>query len=178
MAEIMTDYWKPYLVPTPEDFSNDTPLPTLASLRRRILIKVKYTEPSKEPEKEASNAGGEQDPDTDYAQVEPHGKKGNICYALGSMGVYTRSCHFHSLNQPEAQIPTHVFALPESKVLSLLQEQREALLRHNASFLMRAYPKSTRVSSSNLDPAPFWRQAGVQMVAYVHPPANCWRDKC
>ncbi|KAK0306180.1 hypothetical protein LTR82_016478 [Friedmanniomyces endolithicus] len=141
MAEIMTEYWKPYLVPTPEDFSNDTPLPTLASLRRRILIKVKYTEPSKEPEKEASNAGGEQDPDTDHAQVEPHGKKGNICYALGSMGVYTRSCHFHSLNQPEAQMPTHVFALPESKVLFLLQEQREALLRHNASFLMRAYPK-------------------------------------
>lgn len=29
---------------------------------------------------------------------------------------------------------------------------------------MRAYPKGLRVSSSNLDPAPFWRQ-GVQMVA-------------
>lgn len=30
--------------------------------------------------------------------------------------------------------------------------------------MMRAYPKGLRVSSSNLDPAPFWRQ-GVQMVA-------------
>lgn len=29
---------------------------------------------------------------------------------------------------------------------------------------MRAYPKGFRVSSSNLDPAPFWRQ-GVQFVA-------------
>lgn len=29
---------------------------------------------------------------------------------------------------------------------------------------MRAYPKGLRVSSSNLDPAPFWR-AGVQIVA-------------
>ncbi|KAK0270809.1 hypothetical protein LTR35_013861 [Friedmanniomyces endolithicus] len=174
MAEIMTDYWKPYLVPVPDDFSDNTPLPTLSSLDRRILIKVKYTAPSKEPEKEVpsptltrslSNASGEQDPDANEAQVEPHGKKGNICNALGGMGVYTRSCHFHGLDQPEAQMPTHVFALPESKVLALLKEQPEALLRHNASFLMRAYPKSTRVSSSNLDPAPFWRQAGVQMVA-------------
>lgn len=29
---------------------------------------------------------------------------------------------------------------------------------------MRAYPKGTRVGSSNLDPVPFWKQ-GVQMVA-------------
>lgn len=29
---------------------------------------------------------------------------------------------------------------------------------------MRAYPKGTRITSNNLDPAPFWRQ-GVQMVA-------------
>ncbi|KAK0337235.1 hypothetical protein LTR91_004261 [Friedmanniomyces endolithicus] len=174
MAEIMTDYWKPYLVPVPDDFSDSTPLPTLATLHRRILIKVKYTAPSKEPEKEVpsatltrslSNASGEQDLDANEAQVEPHGKKGTICNALGSMGVYTRSCHFHSLAQPEASVPTHIFALSEGKVLALLQEQHEALLKHNATFLMRVYPKGTRVSSSNLDPAPFWRQAGVQMVA-------------
>ncbi|TKA56303.1 hypothetical protein B0A55_11873 [Friedmanniomyces simplex] len=62
-------------------------------------------------------------------------------------------------------MPTHVFALSEAKLLTLLEEQGEALFQHNASFLMRVYPKGTRVTSSNLDPAPFWRQAGVQMVA-------------
>ncbi|KAI7001204.1 hypothetical protein KC329_g100 [Hortaea werneckii] len=35
---------------------------------------------------------------------------------------------------------------------------------HNMKYLMRAYPKGTRVRSSNLDPAPFWRQ-GIQIVA-------------
>lgn len=33
---------------------------------------------------------------------------------------------------------------------------------------MRAYPKGLRVSSSNLDPAIFWRQ-GVQMGRSHHP---------
>lgn len=43
MVEIMEDNWKQYLAPMPDDFTDDTPLPTLESLRKRILVKVKYT---------------------------------------------------------------------------------------------------------------------------------------
>ncbi|KAK5717715.1 hypothetical protein LTR15_008554 [Elasticomyces elasticus] len=150
-----------------------TPLPTLAELHKRILIKVKYSPASKKAEpkmprvsraRALSNASGGQSSDSDDAQIEPEGKKSKICEALGSMGVYTRSCHFKSLDQPEAKMPTHIFALSETKVLDVLEEQPEALFRHNSSFLMRVYPKSTRVTSSNLDPSPFWRQ-GIQVVA-------------
>ncbi|TKA83558.1 hypothetical protein B0A55_00506 [Friedmanniomyces simplex] len=90
MVEIMTDYWKPFLVPPPDDFCDTTPMPTLASLRKRILIKVKYSAPSKKTEQHlppvtraraSSNASGEQDSDSNEAQVEPQGKKGNICEA-------------------------------------------------------------------------------------------------
>ncbi|KAK5716869.1 hypothetical protein LTR17_016320 [Elasticomyces elasticus] len=192
MADLMTEYWREYLVPIPDGFCDQTPLPTLAELHKRILIKVKYAPASKKAEpkmprvsraRALSNASGGQSSDSDDAQIEPEGKKSKICETLGSMGVYTRSCHFKSLDQPEpdtgffvfekdadnpllsqAKMPTHIFSLSETKVLDVLEEQPEALFRHNASFLMRVYPKSTRVTSSNLDPSPFWRQ-GIQVVA-------------
>ncbi|KAK4545674.1 hypothetical protein LTR36_002627 [Oleoguttula mirabilis] len=172
MVEIMMDYWRQYLVPMPPDFSDETPLPTLEALRKRILIKVKYSPPDKAASKREptvnrsralSSASSDPESDEGESQVEP-GKKSKICEALGKLGIYTRSCHFHSLDQPEAKIPTHVFALSEKKLMALQEEHREALFRHNVQFLMRAYPKGTRVRSSNLDPAPLWRQ-GIQMVA-------------
>lgn len=115
--------------------------------------------------------------------MEP-AKKGKICDALGKLGIYTRSCHFHSFDQPEAKIPTHVFAISEKKLLAIAEERSDALRTHNKSFLLRAYPKGkrdaplsmidsslidsaatgTRISSSNLDPVPCW-QHGIQMVA-------------
>lgn len=173
MAEIMADYWKPYLVPVPSDFSDETPLPTLESLRKRILVKVKYTPPDKAACRKRSTfarsraassvSDAELDSEDDESQVEPS-KKGKICEALGRLGVYTRSCHFDGLHQPEATIPTHVFSLSEKKLMALQEESREELFKHNMEYFMRAYPKGTRVRSSNLDPAPFWRQ-GIQIVA-------------
>lgn len=44
----------------------------------------------------------------------------------------------------------------------LLMSQSNALDKQR--FMMRVYPKGLRVSSSNLDPAPFWRM-GAQIVA-------------
>ncbi|KAK5132781.1 hypothetical protein LTR08_008666 [Meristemomyces frigidus] len=172
MVDIMKDYWKQYLVPMPDDFSDQTPLPTLEQMRKRILIKVKYTPPEKAASQKAStltrfkapsSATAEHSSDDEESQVEP-GKKGKICEALGNLGVYTRSCHFHSLDQPEAKVPTHIFALSETKLAELQEQNGDALFRHNINFLMRAYPRGTRVRSTNLDPAPLWR-LGIQLVA-------------
>lgn len=167
MVEIMKDYWKQYLVSMPQDFSDDTPLPPLKSLKKKILIKVKYSPPKRKQTKShkrtTSKEVGERESSDDEGQVDS-GEKGKIIEALSNLGVYVRSCHFNSLEQSEASIPTHVFALSEKKLTSLLEQSRDALFTHNLSYLMRAYPKGTRVRSSNLDPAPFWRQ-GIQMVA-------------
>ena len=165
MVEIMTDYWKQYLVPIPKDFSDTTPLPPLEPLRKKILIKVKYSPPDKKASKKAANSSKDEEKDSsgEEGQMEAS-RKGKIVEALSKLGIYTRSCHFNHLNQPEAQIPTHVFALSESKIISVEEQDKDGLFKHNMSFLMRAYPKGTRVRSSNLDPCPFWRQ-GIQMVA-------------
>ena len=87
-----------------------------------------------------SSVSADQNSDEEESQVEP-AKKGKICEALGKLGIYTRSCHFHSFEQPEAKIPTHVFAISEKKLLSLVEEQPAALHKHNKSFFLRAYPK-------------------------------------
>jgi len=169
MVEIINDYWKPYLVPRPEGFDETTPLPPLSSLKNRILIKVKYTPPEKAKEskldKTLSKTSSRDDTSSseDDLATEP-AKQGKIIESLGKLGIYTRSCHFDSFEQPEAKIPTHIFALSEKKLLDLHESAPNMVFDHNLDFLMRAYPKGTRVRSSNLDPAPFWR-LGIQMVA-------------
>lgn len=168
MVEIMQDNWKQYLVPLPPDFSDATPLPSLESLKRRILVKVKYSPPergkAKSKKKGKANEESDSSENEDQIASAEKKKKGKIVEALGKMGIYTRSCHFSSLDQPEAQIPSHVFSLSEQKLIDLQEETPHALFRHNMNFFVRAYPKGLRVTSSNLDPAPFWR-TGVQIVA-------------
>lgn len=82
------------------------------------------------------------------------------------MGVFTRAFHFHSFDQPESRIPTHVFSLGENKILEACEKKPKELFDHNLHHLLRAYPKGTRLRSSNLDPAPLWR-FGVQMVCFA-----------
>ena len=174
MVEIINDYWKPFLVPRPENFDETTPLPPLSTLKNRILIKVKYTPPEKAKKSKMeksrldttlSKTSSRDDTSSseDDLATEP-AKQGKILESLGKLGIYTRSCHFDSFEQPEARIPTHIFALSEKKLLDLHESAPDSVFDHNLDFLMRAYPKGTRVRSSNLDPAPFWR-LGIQMVA-------------
>jgi hypothetical protein len=174
MVEIINDYWKPFLVPRPDNFDETTPLPPLSSLKNRILIKVKYTPPEKAKKSKmekskldtalskTSSRDDTSSSEDDLATVPA--KQGKILESLGKLGIYTRSCHFDSFEQPEAKIPTHIFALSEKKLLDLQESTPDSVFNHNLDFLMRAYPKGTRVRSSNLDPAPFWR-LGIQMVA-------------
>lgn len=180
MVEIMRDLWGPYLVDQNLHVDNSTPLPALEALKKKILIKVKYSPPVDRSSKQKTDGkdGNESDGEGQYESI----KKGKIIPQLGSMGVYTRSFHFKSFDKPEATIPTHVFALAEGKLIEVHKRDPATLFAHNQvsyivmqqrcdfttdywqNYLMRAYPKGLRVSSSNLDPPPFWRQ-GVQMVA-------------
>ena len=184
MVEIMTEYWKGMLVDLPLDPSQPSEslsLPTLDQLRNKILVKVKYT-PPKPPEAPAAatkpttlqspaqlekttsaESTTSSEPDALPADKKP-APKAKITEALGRLGIYTRSYHFKSLTQPEAQIPTHIFSLSEKSLLEVHETQPLELFHHNKHFFMRAYPKGLRLNSSNLDPAIFWR-TGVQIVA-------------
>lgn len=183
MVEILNQCFKGLLVPEPDDKNPAAQLPTLLDLKRKVLIKVKYSPPSNQIPPAAAPLATQEvlgriptETDTSYSSSENEAyaskdkskkkkaKVSKITEALSRMGIYTKSCHFSTLASAEAKMPAHVFSLSEGALTGMYKEDPEGLFNHNKQYLMRAYPKGTRISSSNLDPSIFWR-AGVQMVA-------------
>lgn len=133
MVEIMTEVWKPFLLTPPATECKTLPSP--ASLRKKILIKVKYVDPQKAaskaqstPEdKTSSGSASASESEADTPEPAAPGlkqkkkKKSSIIPALSALGIYTHAYHFSSLTAPEASNPTrtsrfssscHPFPLP------------------------------------------------------------------
>ncbi|KAI9657204.1 MAG: hypothetical protein M1829_006950 [Trizodia sp. TS-e1964] len=192
MVEIMQEVWKGLLIDCPiarlgPNDGDRQVLPSPQELRKKILVKVKYVTPSSAEgaaptassvsppsvsrvSSKSSTASSESEETTQQTSSikdnhqKTKKKQGKIIEALGKLGVYTRSYHFSNFSQPEATMPTHVFSLSEKALMDMHETYAPDLFSHNRDYFMRAYPKNTRISSSNLDPSIFWRK-GVQMVA-------------
>lgn len=181
MVEIMKSVWGAFLISLPLD--QCTALPSPDSLRRKILVKVKYTDPKKAAAKlqtgkdaafsdlrSKSRGGSASSASSEIEELhvdddpKKKKKKSSIVPSLSALGVYTRAYHFKSLTAPEATLPTHVFSLSEKKLMEVHASSGPTLFSHNRNYLMRAFPSGMRVRSDNLDPSVFWRK-GVQMVA-------------
>ena len=186
MVEIMKDAWKNLLVDIDEKQEFDIQhLPSPDQLRRKILIKVKWssdvssTAAQKAP-KETNNpvdiveAGKLESSDEEQGDASPslttvpaqekRKKASKILKSLSELGVYTRAYSFKKFDQPESKIPTHVFSLSEKKVQDMHETHRSQLFNHNRNYLMRVFPSGLRVNSSNVEPTFLWSQ-GAQMVA-------------
>ncbi|KAL8706764.1 MAG: hypothetical protein Q9201_000190 [Fulgogasparrea decipioides] len=173
MVEIMEQVWRGLLVKP--SVGECEQLPNPGELRKKILIKVKYVAPEKvtaqttkaakpSMRRKQSASSSSSDSDNQGSEDANKQKKSSIIEPLSAMGVYTRSYHFKDLSSPEATAPCHVFSLSEKKFMDIHGSHGPTLFSHNLNYLMRAFPSGTRVASSNLDPAVFWRK-GVQMVA-------------
>ena len=122
----MTEIWKPFLLNAPA--TECKVLPSPASLRNKILIKVKYVDPQKAAlkaqsvPKEKTSSGSASASEDELDIPEPAApelkqkkkKKSSITPALSAMGIYTRAYHFSSLTAPEAAIPTRTSSSPQS----------------------------------------------------------------
>ncbi|KAL8916827.1 MAG: hypothetical protein Q9208_008314 [Pyrenodesmia sp. 3 TL-2023] len=176
MVEIIEQVWRGLLVKPPSGYFEQLPNP--GELRKKILIKVKYVAPEKvsapamaekaakpsmrrKKSAESSSSSDSEDQGSEDAKKK---KQSAIIEPLSALGVYTRSYHFKDLSSPEANVPCHVFSLSEKKFMDVHGSHGPTLFSHNRNYLMRAFPSGTRVTSSNLDPAVFWRK-GVQIVA-------------
>lgn len=180
MVEIMKLVWRGFLISQP--VPDCTALPSLDSLRRKILVKVKYSNPKKAAAKlqlerhavssdgRSKSRGGSSSSASENDELHPtdnlkkREKKSSIVPSLSALGIYTQAYHFKSLTAPEATLPTHVFSLSEKKLMEVHASSGPTLFSHNRNYLMRAFPSGMRVRSDNLDPSVFWRK-GVQMVA-------------
>ena len=172
MVEIMKEAWKGHLVDLGPLEEGPSTLPSPESLRNKILIKVKWTPNSKtgesnDPAEQVATNTTETSSDPSPTPGQANQKKAaKILQNLSELGVYTRAYTFKQWDQPEASIPTHVFSLSEGKVHAMHSDPSHgpALFDHNRNFLLRVFPKGTRIRSTNVDPAFHWRQ-GAQMVA-------------
>ncbi len=170
MVEIMSEVWSGHLV-SPKMGTEILALPNPDSLRRKILIKVKWspnteTGESNDPIEHVTSHSTDGASESMPTSPEKQKKASKVLSKLSELGVYTRAYTFKHFSQPEATLPNHVFSLSESKVHSMHSDPSHgpALFDHNKNFLMRVFPKGTRINSSNVDPTFHWRM-GAQMVA-------------
>ncbi|KAF2865143.1 PLC-like phosphodiesterase [Massariosphaeria phaeospora] len=93
-------------------------------------------------------------------------KTSNIVKLLGELGVYTRGVKFTDFQCHDANTFNHVLSFNERDLDSLTKtaESKQLVEEHNMRCLMRVYPRSARIDSSNFQPLRFWRR-GVQMAA-------------
>lgn len=177
MVEIIEQVWRGLLVKPPSGHPKQLPSP--GELREKILIKVKYVAPEKVSvpataqkaakktpmwRKKSAESSSSSDSDNQGSEDAKKKEQSSIIEPLSALGVYTRSYHFKDLSSPEANVACHVFSLSEKKFMAVHGSHGPTLFSHNRNYLMRAFPSGTRVTSSNLDPAVFWRK-GVQIVA-------------
>ena len=122
----MTEVWKPFLLTPPATECRTLPSP--ASLRKKILIKVKYVDPQKaalkakstQKDKSSSGSGSASEGEADTPEPatpelkQKKKKKSSITPALSALGIYTRAYHFSSLTAPEASNPTRTSHFPQS----------------------------------------------------------------
>ncbi|KAJ4410270.1 hypothetical protein N0V82_009290 [Gnomoniopsis sp. IMI 355080] len=184
MVDIMKEEWGDHLLDDRlVDCDPKERQPRLEELMEKILVKVKrpasqslslsngssqLTVPMIDDDGSASddervfaddipNQSGEMTPGIKKAKTK-------IGDALGRLAIYTHSEHYKDFSAPAAKTLTHIFSIDEYKILKLHQTKHREMFIHNRQYFMRAYPHSTRVNSTNLDPSLYWRK-GVQMVA-------------
>ncbi|KAF7177322.1 hypothetical protein CNMCM7691_005281 [Aspergillus felis] len=169
MVEIMEEAWKGMLIEvTPELEATQAP-PPLETLKRKILIKVKWVPATGDGQGEAQKDDRIDTLDTPPSPHQddehaPPKKPSKFLHSLSRLAVFTKGFSFHQFTQPEAKVPGHVFSLSESAAREAYAKHRDALLEHNRHFFMRVYPYALRVDSSNPDPTFFWH-CGAQIVA-------------
>lgn len=182
MVDIMKEEWGDHLLDARlADCPPSERQPRVEELMEKILVKVKrpartdlglfkgssqltvpilHADDASESEDERLSAGG----DVPEAGRVVKKSKTKIGEALGSLAIYTHSEHYKDFSAPGALTLSHIFSIDEYKILKLHQTKHQEMFVHNRNYFMRAYPHSTRVYSTNLDPSLYWRK-GVQMVA-------------
>lgn len=96
----------------------------------------------------------------------PSSSSPTVSPLLSSLLVYTIGTKSRGFNKKEIYAPTDVVSLGEKTVFKMLRDEgaRQDFIGHNRAHLVRAYPKGSRVTSSNFLPMGVWA-GGVQCVA-------------
>ena len=87
-----------------------------------------------------------------------------ILRSLSDLAIYTTGTHYHNYHHPHSKLFNHIHSFSERVYKKLHESDPLSLREHNTNYMTRVYPYGLRFSSSNQDPALFWR-TGAQLVA-------------
>lgn len=146
---------------------------TLKELGSKIAVIVEYFFPDQEPEDSASSGDEEEDERAkkerkEYEKQKKQAPKVGIIPELAELGVYAQSVKPRDKSWLEGELKDgphdHLVNVSESGLGSLMPASSAKIAKHNSRYLMRVYPKGTRISSANLHPVPYWG-VGAQICA-------------
>ncbi|GAA6016812.1 hypothetical protein JCM10207_003260 [Rhodosporidiobolus poonsookiae] len=152
--------------------------PSLASRSSRSSIGSTAPLPVKSPEPADNITGSELSVSPSALPVSPPSgpssppplptkpKDMAMSQSLANLLIYTIGVKARGFNKKEKYAPTHVISLGESRIAKMLRDEgaRQDFVAHNRGHLTRAYPKGSRLTSSNYAPHHMWA-VGVQLVA-------------
>ncbi|CEH18641.1 Phosphoinositide-specific phospholipase C [Ceraceosorus bombacis] len=120
-------------------------------------------------EEESSSSSDEEE--RAYNERKAKAQQSKIVPELAALGVYAQSMKptsnawVQGTSDPSSTPHNALVNVEERAVKKLISEgASHGLVSHNASNLMRIYPKGLRINSSNLNPVPFWG-VGAQVCA-------------
>ncbi|CDS00652.1 related to 1-phosphatidylinositol-4,5-bisphosphate phosphodiesterase delta 1 [Sporisorium scitamineum] len=167
LVEIMHEVWGDLLISGPvekgEPASEHTALDHLGA---KIAVMVEF-HPSDQPPVEEAHDDDDAEETANKAKRN-EAKKAGIIPELCALGVYAQSVKPTNDSWYTSTLTNgphdHLINISETGLLDLLPQHGTAIKKHNASHLMRVYPKGSRISSKNLNPVPFWG-VGAQVCA-------------
>ncbi|CAJ2513088.1 Uu.00g012070.m01.CDS01 [Anthostomella pinea] len=146
----------------------------LDDLGSKIVVIVEYHLPE---EADISDSSSDSSSDEEeekkearaaYKAKKKTAAKGAIIPELAELGVYAQSVKPKDNSWFEDVLPNgphhHLINVSETGLAAHMPAASEKIARHNSKYLMRVFPKGTRISSKNLQQVPYWG-IGAQICA-------------
>ncbi|KAI0426771.1 PLC-like phosphodiesterase [Xylaria sp. FL1042] len=181
LVEMMMEIWGDRLLSKPvrerghrEQETKDEQV-YLSDLGSKIVLIVEYFFPNAEDNDDdetsddsSSEDEAEKEARAAYKARKKAVKNGGIIPELAALGVYAQSVKPRDNSWFESTLtegpPHHLINLSETGLQELMPANNEHISRHNAQYLMRVFPKGSRISSNNFMQVPFWA-VGAQICA-------------
>jgi phosphatidylinositol phospholipase C, delta len=177
LVQIMKEVWGDRLLSQAvrhqghrEQEGTDDPI-SLDQLGSKIVVIVEYHIPDEVDDSDDSTSSDddEEQKEARHAYKEKKSAASKVIIPeLADLGVYAQSVKPSDDSWFEGQLNNgphhHLINVSETGLLSKMPASSNLIARHNSKHLMRVFPKGTRISSQNLQPAPFWG-VGAQICA-------------
>ncbi|KAJ8259690.1 hypothetical protein GJAV_G00172310 [Gymnothorax javanicus] len=128
--------------------------------KRRVKLKKRSSIEDTDTDQESSSSA----PRGAVVHYSRRRRTMRLARALSDLVKYTKSVRVHDIETQASTCSWQVSSLSETQANQIMQLKPTQFVRFNQRQLLRVYPSSYRVDSSNYNPQPFWN-SGCHLVA-------------